>query len=139
MLWLIAAGVLAIAEMLSLDLALIMCAGAALVAAGSGGLGAPAALQFIVFAVSALGLLFVVRPAAKRHLTSTHTAVSGIDTLIGKDAVVLNTVDAHEGLVKLLGERWTARSYDPTQVLEVGRTVKVMEIRGAIAVVWGEP
>ncbi|HSV66484.1 MAG TPA: NfeD family protein [Mycobacteriales bacterium] len=139
LLWLIAAGVLAIAEVLSLDLILIMCAGAAGVTALAAGLGASVALQFVVFAVSALGMLFVVRPAAQRHLVSGKHTPMGIEGLIGKKATVLRTVDRHGGLVKLHGEEWTARAYDPHQVLEVGSTVDVMEIQGATALVWGEP
>ncbi|MGH4023052.1 MAG: NfeD family protein, partial [Pseudonocardiaceae bacterium] len=34
---------------------------------------------------------------------------------------------------------WSARAFDETQVLEPGRTVTVMSISGATAVVWGEP
>jgi len=139
LIWLIVAGVLAIAEVLSLDLVLIMCAGAAGVAALGAGLGAPLGLQFALFAVSAVGLLFVVRPVARRHLESGPDTKMGIEGLVGRSAVVLQTVDRDHGLVKLHGEEWTARPYDPGQVLEVGRTVNVMEIKGATALVWGEP
>jgi membrane protein implicated in regulation of membrane protease activity len=137
--WVIVAGALAIAEVLSLDLVLIMCAGAAGVAAIAAALGAPLSVQLIVFAASAFGLLLVVRPAARRHLEGTPQARTGVEGLIGRKAVVLETVDHDHGLVKLHGETWTARPYDPTQVLEVGRTVNVMEIKGATALVWGEP
>jgi membrane protein implicated in regulation of membrane protease activity len=140
LIWVVVAGVLAIAEVLSLDLVLIMCAGAAGVAAVGAGLGAPVAAQVGLFAASALGLLFVVRPAARRHLErSTPDTRMGIEGLVGRKALVLRTVDRDSGLVKLHGEEWTARAYDPTQVLEVGRTVNVMEIKGATALVWGEP
>lgn len=136
LLWLIAAGVLAIAEALSLDLFLIMLAGAALATAGVAALGAPVALQVGVFAVTALGLVAVVRPLAKRRLEVTDAQRTGIEALVGRRAVVVRTVDQHGGRVKLAGEEWSAEAYDPTQVLEVGATVQVMEIRGATAVVW---
>jgi membrane protein implicated in regulation of membrane protease activity len=139
LIWLIVAGVLAIAETLSLDLVLIMCAGAAGAAAIGAAVGAPVALQVGLFAVSAVGFLFVVRPIARRHLESSPHTRMGIEGLIGRTAVVLETVDRNSGLVKLHGETWTARTYDPSQVLEVGRTVNVMEITGATALVWGEP
>ncbi len=139
LIWLIAAGVLAIAEALSVDLVLIMFAGAALIAAGAAALAAPAALQVAVFAVASLGLLVVVRPLAKRRLELPHHERMGIEALVGKTAVVTHTVDEHGGRVKLAGEEWSAEAFDPTQVLEIGRTVRVMEIRGAAAVVWAEP
>jgi membrane protein implicated in regulation of membrane protease activity len=136
LIWLIAAGVLAIAEALSLDLVLIMLAGAALAGAGAAALGAPVALQVGVFAVVAIGLVGVVRPLAKRRLELPSSERTGIDALRGRNAVVVRTVDQHGGRVKLAGEEWSAEAYDPTQVLPVGSTVQVMEIRGATAVVW---
>jgi membrane protein implicated in regulation of membrane protease activity len=137
--WLIAAGVLAAAEALSVDFVLLMIAGGALAAAGVAAVGLPAAVQFGVFAVATLGLVTVVRPMAKRRLELPTHERTGLDTLIGKTAVVTRTVDQHGGRVKLAGEEWSAETYDPTQVLEIGSTVRVMEIRGAAAVVWAEP
>jgi len=137
--WLIAAGVLAIAEALSVDLFLIMLAGAALVTAGVAALGAPVALQVGVFAITALGLVAVVRPLAKRRLELPTAQRTGIEALKGRNAVVVRTVDQHGGRVRLGGEEWSAEAYDPTQVMPVGSTVQVMEIRGATAVVWSHP
>lgn len=137
--WLIAAGVLAIAETLSVDFVLLMIAGGALFGAGVAAVGGPAALQFAVFAVTAVGLVTVVRPMAKRRLEVPPHQRIGIEALVGRTAVVTRTVDQHGGRVKLAGEEWSAEVYDPTQVLEVGRTVRVMEIRGASAVVWADP
>lgn len=140
LIWLIAAGALAIAEALSLDLVLIMCGGAALMGAVAAAVGAPVTIQFAVFAISALGLIAVVRPTARRHLelTSPHTR-TGIEALVGNEAVVMRAVDSHGGRVKLGGEEWSAQAFDPTEILEVGRVVRVMEIKGATAIVWGGP
>lgn len=139
LIWLIAAGVLAIAETLSVDFVLLMIAGGALAGAGVAAVGGPIALQFAAFAVSAVGLVTLVRPMAKRRLELPIHQRTGLDALIGRTAVVIRTVDQHGGRVKLAGEEWSAETYDPTQVLEVGQAVRVMEIRGAAAVVWAEP
>lgn len=136
LIWMIAAGVLAIAEALSLDLVLIMLAVAALATAGAAALGAPVILQVGVFAVVSLGLVATVRPLAKRRLLLPSHEKTGIEALKGRNAVVVRTVDQHGGRVKLAGEEWSAQAYDPLQVLAVGSTVQVMEIRGATAVVW---
>jgi len=136
LIWLLAAGVLAIAEALSLDLVLIMLAVAALAAAGAAALGAGVALQVGVFSVVSLGLVAVARPLARRRLTLPISERTGIEALKGRNAVVIRTVDQHGGRVKLAGEEWSAQAYDPLQVLAVGTTVQVMEIRGATAVVW---
>lgn len=140
LIWLIAAGALVVAETLSLGLVLIMFAGGALVAGGVAALGLGVGLQVLVFAIAAVGLLLVVRPIARRHLENTkELSRTGIEALVGRTATVLRTVDAQQGRVKIGGDEWSAQSYDATQVLEVGRTVRVMEINGVTAVVWGEP
>lgn len=140
LIWLIAAGALVVAETLSLGLVLIMFAGGALVAGGVAALGLGVGLQVLVFAIAAVGLLLVVRPIARRHLENTEElSRTGIEALVGRTATVLRTVDAQQGRVKIGGDEWSAQSYDATQVLEVGRTVRVMEINGVTAVVWGEP
>jgi membrane protein implicated in regulation of membrane protease activity len=59
--------------------------------------------------------------------------------LVGDKAIVVHTVDAHGGKIKLRGELWSARAFDETEVLEPGRAVTVMNISGATAVVLGEP
>jgi len=139
LIWVIAAAVLAGAETLSLDLVLIMCAGGAAGGAVTAALGGGAILQIVVAIVVSAVLLGFVRPIAKRHLVGIGTHQTGSAALVGKQAVVLRAVDAHDGRVRLNGAEWSARSYDQTQTLPVGATVRVMEIDGATAVVWKEP
>ena len=43
--------------------------------------------------------------------------------------------DEDVGCVRIGGEVWTARSYDDEEVIEAGRKVQVVEIRGATALV----
>ena len=139
LIWLIAAGVLAGAETLSMDFVLVMCAGGATAGALTAAAGAPPAIQVLVAAFVAIGLLAFVRPVARRHLAGEGAQLMGTEALIGKQAIVLSEVDAHNGLVRLNGQPWTARAYDTTQTMAAGSTVRVMEISGATAVVWQEP
>jgi len=139
LIWLIASGALVAAESVSLDFVLVMCAGGAAAGAITAGAGAPAAIQIVVAIVVAAALLVFVRPVAKRHLLNVGGHVSGVAALVGRDAVVLSTVDAEHGLVRLNGAEWTARSFDKSQVLAAGDTVKVIEIAGATAMVWQAP
>jgi membrane protein implicated in regulation of membrane protease activity len=136
LIWLIASGALAVAEVLSLDLVLIMCAGGAAAGAVAAGAGANAPIQVVVAAVVAIGLLAFVRPVARRHLTSGGTHLTGTAALVGHEAVALSTVDAQRGRVRLNGQEWSARTFDQTQVVKPGDTVKVIEISGATALVW---
>ena len=139
LIWVIAAGVLAGAETLSMDFVLVMCAGGAAAGAVTAAAGAPPAIQVLVAAFVAIGLLAFVRPVARRHLAGEGAQLMGTEALIGKQAIVLSEVDAHNGLVRLNGQPWTARAYDTTQTMTAGSTVRVMEISGATAVVWQEP
>jgi membrane protein implicated in regulation of membrane protease activity len=139
-LWLLAGILLIAAEVLSGDFVLLMLGTGALAAAVSAALGSPALwVDVVVFAVISLALVSLARPMLRRRL---HTGVplrTNVEALVGSAAVVVDAVDAHGGKVKLRGELWSARAFDETQVLEPGRSVTVMGISGATAVVWGEP
>ncbi|MGH3980784.1 MAG: NfeD family protein [Pseudonocardiaceae bacterium] len=137
--WLVVGLLLIAAEVLSGDFVLLMLGAAALAAAGSAGLGAPIAVDVLVFAVTSLGLITLARPMLRRRMYTGDLVRTNAEALVGGKAVVVETVDAHSGQVKLRGEVWSARSFDETQVLEPGRAVTVMDISGATAVVWGEP
>ncbi|HEV2087734.1 MAG TPA: NfeD family protein [Cryptosporangiaceae bacterium] len=139
--WLVVSVGLVIAELFSLDLVLIMFATGALAAAGTAALVEDSLLlQAIVFAVVSALSLGLVRPLARTRLQAgTEEVRHGIDALKAQDALVLERVDEHGGLVKLGGEQWTARSFDATQILEPGQTVQVVDIKGATALVWRQP
>ncbi|GAA0623448.1 NfeD family protein [Sporichthya brevicatena] len=133
--WVIAAAVLAGVEVLTLDLIFIMLAGGSLAAAGVAGADGHISLQVavaIVVAVAGLGLL---RPVAMRHLRTTPEIRTGVDALVGQEALVLSEVGPHEGRVKLAGEVWSARSYDGASTYAAGQTIAVLKIEGATALV----
>jgi membrane protein implicated in regulation of membrane protease activity len=139
LIWLIAAGVLAGAESLSLDLVLIMFGGGAAAGAITAGFGAPPAVQVgAAVAVSLLGLL-VVRPTARRHLLGRGVMKMGPAALVGTSALVTTAINGDGGRVKLNGGEWSARSFDPHHGIPAGARVRVVEISGATAVVWEEP
>ncbi|MEV6769465.1 NfeD family protein [Nocardia sp. NPDC051030] len=138
--WLVAGILLAAAEMLTGDLTLLMLGTAALITAGVGGLtGAPMVIDAVIFGVSAIALLFLVRPFLLRRYAIPPPHQSGVDALPGKTAKVLETVDEQGGRVKLDGEVWSARPFDAADSYPVGSTVYIMKIDGAHAVVWKGP
>jgi membrane protein implicated in regulation of membrane protease activity len=136
--WLVAGVLLAIAELFTLDFVLIMLAVGAF-AAGVVGLVLPVPVQVVAFAaVSVLGLV-AVRPAIKRHLhRGADPAVMGMDAIEGAEATVVEEIAEGRGMVKIGGELWSARAYDATQVIEAGVQVRVVEVKGATALVWKE-
>jgi membrane protein implicated in regulation of membrane protease activity len=136
LIWLIVAGIFAVAEIFTLTAALGMLGGAALVTAGTAALGLPAPLQFLVFTVVATLSVIFVRPIALRHVLQPQTERFGIDALIGKSAYVVSEVTGLGGRVRIEGEEWTARAYDETLVIPPGTAVDVMEISGTTALVY---
>ncbi len=136
--WLIAAGVLAAAEIQSLTFVLIMFAGGAVAGSVVAAIGGGVLLQVLVAVAATVALLVGVRPVARRHLTSGPDTATGSDALVGQQAIVLSEVNAHDGRVRLNGSEWSARAYDERQVLAAGTVVRVMKITGATAVVLHE-
>ena len=133
--WMIAAGVLAVGEIATLGFFLGPIAIAASLAAIVALIGAGLAAQWIVFIAASLATLLVLRPIARRHLKTPARLRTGTAALVGGPATVLARVDRDGGQVKIGGEVWSARSYDDDEVIEAGRKVQVVEIRGATAFV----
>ena len=136
LLWLIAAGLFAGGEMASLDLVLLMFAGGALGGMGVALLGGPVLLQLVAFVVVSVGLLVVIRPIAKRHLTDrTPEQIDGVAVLVGRTAVVSQRVDGDSGRIRLGADEWTARTQLDGEVYEVDDEVRIVQIEGPIAYV----
>ena len=134
--WVGLAVLLGIVEVTTLDLVFLMLAAGALSGALVALVGAPVGLQVVVALVVAVAMLGVVRPVALRHLRTPAAVRTGVAALVGSHGVALERIDARSGQVKLKGEVWSARAYDPTHVIEPGSTVQVVEIDGATAVVY---
>ena len=135
--WLIAGVLLAVAELFTLDFVLIMLAGGAFAAAAVGLFTGNVLTQVIAFAiVSGLGMS-AVRPAIKRRIhLSSEPAVMGVAALEGSEATVVEEVAEGRGMVRIGGELWQARPYDATQTIDAGQRVRVVEVKGATALVW---
>ena len=127
---------LAVAEIFTLTAALGLLSAAALVTAGSAAVGMPVPVQFLVFTVVATVTVLFVRPVALRHVVRPQVARFGVDALVGKAAYVVSEVTGLGGRVRIDGEEWTARALDETLVIPAGRTVDVIEISGATAIVY---
>ena len=136
-LWVVAAGVFGIGEMLTMGFFLAPFALGAAAAAIVDVAGAPELAAWIVFVAVSLLTLVMVRPIARSHTKAPPQIRTGAAALIGKQAVVLETIANHEGVgcVRIDGEVWTARAYDDDEVIEQGKRVQVVEIRGATALV----
>ena len=136
-LWLIAAVVLGIGEIATMGFFLAPFAAGALVAAFVSAAGTGTAITLIVFLLVSIAALAALRPIARSHRRMPAQLRTGTAALVGRQAMVVERIANNEGVgcVKLDGEVWTARAYDEDEVIDEGRRVHVVEIRGATALV----
>jgi len=134
--WTAIAVVLGIAEMLSLDLVLIMLAAGAAAGAVSSTVSPSVWIDLAVAAVVAVGMIAAVRPPLVKRLHSGPELTTGHSALVGRKGVVLEPVGEYDGRVRLAGEIWTARCFEPGTTIERGIEVEVFAIEGATAVVY---
>jgi membrane protein implicated in regulation of membrane protease activity len=134
--WLVLAVGLGVAEMVSLDLILIMIAVGAVVGALTAIASFPVVLQILLAAGSSAAMLALVRPNLVKKLHSGPDLVTGMNKLVGQQGVVTEELSAHApGRVKLAGEIWSACPYDDSLTIAPGEKVEVFAIRGATAYV----
>ena len=133
--WTAAAILLGLAELISLDLVLLMLA----VGAGAGILtallGLPVAVQVLAAIGTSIAMLALVRPSMVKRFQSGPELTLGHDALVGKQGVAVTEVTGDGGQVRIGGELWSARAYDETSVIPEGARVDVFQIKGATALV----
>ena len=134
--WIGLAVVLGIVEVTTLDLVFAMLAAGAFAGAITALVTDQVVVQVLVALLVSVAMLAVVRPVALRHLRTPHAIRTGTAALIGERGLVLEPVDGQNGRIKLKGEVWSARAYDPTASIEAGRQVEIMQIDGATAIVY---
>ena len=84
-------------------------------------------IQFLVFVVLGVILLFLTRKTLLK-LLKVNDEKTNADMVIGKEAVVTESISKNKpGEVSVLGKRWTATSDIPIQKDEL---VEVLEIEG---------
>lgn len=134
--WFIGALLLGVAEIFTLDLTLAMVAGGALAGGIAVLVGVPVQFAAIIAVVTALLLLFALRPfllsqmRARTPLIETNAAA-----LVGKEGKAITAVTEDKGRVKLHGEVWSAKVAEGAEPIAEGAEVKVVKIAGATAIV----
>lgn len=134
--WLVLAGGLAVSEMLTLDLTLLMLATGAL-AGGVVAFFLPGALilQVFVAVAVALAMLFLVRPQALKRLHNSPGYRSTTSKVLGSSGTAVEQITSSTGTVRVAGETWSARSYDESDIAP-GTEIEVLELDGVTAVVY---
>jgi membrane protein implicated in regulation of membrane protease activity len=136
-LWVVIAFAFGVGEMLTNGFFLAPFAVGGALAAVTAALTSSSAASLVMFVVSSILVLLFVRPIARRHMVSGPALQTGSAALVGKRATVLERIANNEGVgcVRIDGEVWTARAFDEEEVIEPGKSVYVMAIKGATALV----
>ena len=109
--WILAALVCGIVEVMAVSFVFLMLAIGALAAGIAGALGASLAVQMIIFVVVAVALLFVVRPFLKGRVErSTPDVRTNADALIGRTGYVTEIVGERNGRIQFSGGECSART-----------------------------
>ncbi len=136
-LWVILSVVLGIAEILSLNLVLVMTAVGALAGAAVGAI-VPGMwwLQILVAVAVSIGMLVLLRPTLMERVRRMPGYRSSTDKMLGSSGIALSAVTRDSGEVKIDGQPWTARAYMPGTVIDEGTEVEVFELDGPIIKVY---
>lgn len=129
--WGFLAMALAAAELLTLDLTLLMLAAGAL----TGGIVAlvfPGLvwLQITVALLTAVATLFLLRPTLLAKVRASKGYRSSLDSIVGSKGRATAMITGHSGEVKVEGQVWEARSFDPSITIEEGEEIEVFSLEG---------
>ena len=135
--WLSLAFLLGIAEIMSLDLVLIMLAVGALAGAVVA-VVAPSLwwLQILVASGISIMMLLLLRPTLLAKVRNMPGYRSSSAKMVGSSGVATSQIDKAGGEIKVDGQSWSARPYSSDLVIEQGTEIEVYEIDGVIAVVY---
>jgi len=134
--WTLAAVVLIIVEILTAGFVLGSFGIAAFITAVVAYIGFPIEFQLIVFIASSLVIFFTLRPIAKKYLAPKKKIETNVHRLIGKKAIVIETIDnfRQTGRVKIDGDDWRART-ESQEIIPVGREVIIKVVDSATLIV----
>ena len=130
LIWLAAAGVLALIEALTLGLTSIWFAGGAVAAGVAAFFGASLPAQILLFLLVSLALVLVTRPIAQKKLRIGREKTN-VESIPGKTAIALEDFPCYgKGQVSLEGQVWSAAAADGSQHIQKGEPVRVVEVSG---------
>ena len=94
-------------------------------------LNIPLWLQVLIFFAVAALLIILSKTIWKKLFTKRPVERTNLDSVVGEDAVVIETIDniQGKGAVKVKGKVWSAVSEDDS-IIEANELVTVKEIRG---------
>ena len=135
LMWLGVALAMAAVEAVTVDFVFIMLALGALAGAIASYFGADFVISAPIAVAVAVGLLFTLRPMLRRRLRPTRDNTDiGPRSVVGQTGFVVEPVSESQGLVKVHGDLWSART-DVRTTLPLGSPVHVIDLQGATLLV----
>ncbi len=135
--WLIAAGVFFIAEMITVGFMIFWLGVAAVIACIVSLFTSNLFIQMTVFVIASCLLLLLTRPFVDKFVNDKETKLTtNAYSIIGKEAIVTKSFDpaTKVGQIQVGSEKWTATSKNNEEFVE-GDKVKVEAIEGVKAIV----
>lgn len=135
-LWVVAAVVLAIGELLTAGFFLLPFAVGAATAAVLAFLGVDLVWQLLAFVVVSVGFLVLLQRYVRSDDESASPAEAGANRYQGRDAIVIEAIDpkSGSGMVRMGTEEWRAKA-DPPVAIDVHASVRVTGVSGTFLVV----
>ena len=135
--WIIVGAIFVIAEIFSASFFAGPIGFGCIVTAILASQGASASVQFAGFSITTVVMLLAIRPVVMKMMHGeSDEQVSGIETYVGRQGRITETVDSQAGTgrIKIGGESWRAVS-DKNIIIEEESLATVVRIEGSKAVV----
>lgn len=134
--WLVLLVIFIVVEIATLGLTTIWFAGGALPAIIASALNAPFIIQFLLFLVVSLLLVFFTRPIAVKYFNKDRVKTNA-EGMVGRSAIVISEINNLSGIgqVTVGGQEWSARSRIDGTVIQPGAVVTILAINGVKLIV----
>ena len=134
--WLIAAGIFFIAEILTVGFLIFWLGVSALITMIVSFFTNNVFIQTLVFVICSCILIPLTKPLANKFTKKDKDVQTNAYSLINKKGIVISKISPNSnGQVKVKGEVWSAVSSDDEEVIDVNTEIKVLKIEGVKLVV----
>lgn len=129
--WLIAAGVFFIVEIMTVGFLVFWFGIGALIAMIVSIFNDNILIQSAVFVLSSALLILATKPFVKKFVKSNNNVKTNVYSIIEKNGLVTEEINNIEGtgIVKIAGEEWSA-TCNGNIIIPKGTKVKILEVRG---------
>lgn len=131
LIWLILSGVFLIGEIFTISFLLFWFGIGAFLALLVSLITDNILIQIAVFTISSSLMVLFMKPLAKKIFKENNDMKSNVDSLIGKNGIVIKEINNIEskGQIKVNGELWSAFS-DDNSIIEEGASVCIEDVKG---------